>query len=308
MRERGWRSTIYCSEETLTFLGSNSSFAAVIPLRQEDLARPEAVSGAHDIVVVDHYRLDERYERALQARFFLCLLSDAPDRMRPCDMLIDQNYGHVAGDYKTSVPKDCEVLAGSAYVLLRSQYRIIERPKVPTVVSHARNLLVTMGASDPMDATGSTVRRLRQMAPPEWTIRVVLGPAYRHVSAIKGLAQEWLALDIVVAPPDLVNEIKWSHAVLTAAGSTCWELCYLGVPFGVFTLNAGSNINAAHLEEAGIALDFGMGPTAQNFLPAMSRLMNGPQRANMAARAFALVDGSGAQHICDHMERLLCAE
>lgn len=307
LRVKDWRSTIYCSEETLGFLKSNASFDAVRPLREEDLARPEALSGAHDAVVVDHYGLDADYEDALYARHFLCVFSDEANRMRSCHMLIDQNYGHGADDYKARVPEGCEILAGSEYVLLRSQYRDIERPKALTVVTHARNLLVTMGASDPTDVTGAIVRKLREMAPPEWTIRVVLGPAYRHVSTIKALAQDWPALEIVVAPPYLVNEIKWSHAVLTAAGSTCWELCYLGTPFGVFTLNTGSNINAAQLEEAGIAVDFGQVPSGSNFVAAMSRLMNGPERAGMAARAFALVDGKGALRICDHMERCLCA-
>ena len=82
--------------------------------------------------------------------------------------------------------------------------------------------------------------------------------------------------------------------VITAAGGTCWELCYMATPFAVLTLGAMGNTNARRLHERGAALDLGdLGSIGAGSLKAaLPTLMSDAGRRRTMAAA-AAVDVAG---------------
>jgi len=223
--------------------------------------------------------------------------------------LVDANLGRRAADYAGHVPHGCTVMAGSSFVLLRSVYRAPFRSARDTRC-RARNVLLTFGGGDPADATGAALATLRAHAPVEWRIRAVLGPAYPRKDSIAALAREWPSLDVDVAPADLRAAFAWADVAVTASGGTCWELCHAGVPFAVVTGGAVENTNARHLAERGCALDLGTVASLgdRRFVEGLDALMqDAAARRRMAEAARTLIDGRGAERICDWIEALSCA-
>ena len=54
---------------------------------------------------MDHYALDARWQRAAcPAGTRRMVIDDLADRPHDCDLLLDQNLGHAAGDYDGLVP------------------------------------------------------------------------------------------------------------------------------------------------------------------------------------------------------------
>jgi len=91
---------------------------------------------------------------------------------------------------------------------------------------------------------------------------------------------------------------------VTAAGSTCWELMYLGVPLACLVLADNQAGIAFGLDQAGAALSLGRaeGISAKEIAARVGPLLRDPaQRAVMARAGRGLVDGKGAQRVVDRM-------
>jgi len=311
MAGRGWRTTLYGTRETIALAAKLEGFAATMTVETAAAADPAAIDGLHDVAVVDHYGLDAGYEAALRKRIgCVVALCDFPDRRHAVDLVVDQNLARRAEDYAAFVDSRCVVMAGSNYVLLQSVYRRFERTGARRVRDTAKNLLVTFGASDPEDATAAAFAQLCRTARPEWRIRLILGPAYARADALHAMARGRPAVEIVRAPPDLLSAMRWADAAITAAGGTCWELCYMAVPFAVATLGKTPNTNARRLQELGAAVDLGGSEALRNgSLDGVLGVLMGPPEARqaMATRGHALIDGRGVDRICDWIEKRLCA-
>jgi len=91
-----------------------------------------------DWLVVDHYALDERWERYLRSyvkkimviddladRPHDCeVIDDLADRPHDCDLLLDQNfYENLESRYDGLAPSGCKKLLGPKYALLRPEFR-----------------------------------------------------------------------------------------------------------------------------------------------------------------------------------------
>ena len=75
----------------------------------------KALSGSFcDWLIVDHYALDERWEKPIHAVCNkLMVIDDLADRQHDCDMLLDQNYfSNMKTRYSEKVPRDCQLLLG----------------------------------------------------------------------------------------------------------------------------------------------------------------------------------------------------
>lgn len=305
MRQRGWTTHLYGSAETLRMAERAEGFSTCTAVGPS-----EALPERHDVLVVDHYGLGADYEdNARRAAGAVLVISDGPGRPHASDILVDQNIGRAPRDYDGLVPDGCVVLTGADYVMLGGTYRATGRPEGPALRAPARNLLVTFGGSDPQDATGKVLTMLKAIAPPRWHIRVVLGPSYRHAAAIMEMTRTWPALEVERAPKDLLASIRWADAAISAAGGTLWELCFLGVPFAALNIGSVPNTNAQRLEDMGAAISLGdlAALKPERLAGAVSMIMeDGDRRTSMATSAFRLIDGRGAERICDAIERHLC--
>ena len=106
-----------------------------------------------DWLIVDHYALDSCWERRLANTVKrIMVIDDLADRPHSCNLLLDQTHGKSRNDYKELVNKECEVLCGSMYALLRPEFAelravSIERRSAPQL----KNILVSMGGVDKED-------------------------------------------------------------------------------------------------------------------------------------------------------------
>ena len=71
-----------------------------------------------DWLIVDHYALDHHWESALRPYYKkLMVIDDLADRQHDSDLLLDQTFGRAATDYRSLVPKACQLRCGSQYAL-----------------------------------------------------------------------------------------------------------------------------------------------------------------------------------------------
>ncbi|MCK7492053.1 MAG: UDP-2,4-diacetamido-2,4,6-trideoxy-beta-L-altropyranose hydrolase [Comamonadaceae bacterium] len=132
----------------------------------EQTADVLAAWGVVDVLVVDHYAIDRRWQQRVRRQVRLvAVVDDLADRPHDCELLLDQGFfPDPARRYAGRIPV-VPHLASSvpAHALLRPEFaeaaaRRRERD------GHVRRLLIGYGGSDAGDLTGTTVDALA----PHW--------------------------------------------------------------------------------------------------------------------------------------------
>ena len=91
--------------------------------------------------------------------------------------------------------------------------------------------------------------------------------------------------------------ISWADLAISAAGTTCWEYCALGLPAVLVTVAENQIANAEALHASGAARLVAGGPrfALGEMTQAIALLANSPsERQSLSQTARALVDGGGA--------------
>ncbi len=149
------------------------------------------------------------------------------------------------------------------------------------------------------------LKRLRRNKLTDLEVRVVAGPANPHLAALQGeLVNLPFVCDLVSASADMPTLMNWADVAVSAAGSTCWELACLGVPFGTIVVAQNQEEVAKGLAAAGIAVNFGRARelTSEKLAADIASLMaNRDQRCMMVEKGRELVDGHGAARVVEAM-------
>ncbi len=210
------------------------------------------------------------------------------------------------GEPKYTTDPDTVLLIGPQYALLRREFlqRQGGRPEIP---ERARNILVTMGGSD---ADNATLKVLQAVAPlTGFNVRVLVGALNPHRERLEEEARQAAGrVQILGAVSDMAPLMEWAELAVTAAGSTCWELAYCGVPSAVLVLAQHQKSLAAGLEREGVAIDLGWHheTTTAEIGRALDALGESQERrVEMSEKGRALVDGRGGQRVLIILESLV---
>jgi len=76
-----------------------------------------------DLVIIDHYDIDHKYEKKLKKRTGVKILSfDDTYEKHYCDILLNHNIYAQERKYSKLVSKSCELRCGNKYTLLRDEF------------------------------------------------------------------------------------------------------------------------------------------------------------------------------------------
>lgn len=262
----------------------------------------EALDGeTADWLVVDHYALDVRWERALRPCCKrLMVIDDLADRAHDCDLLLDQNLGRAQAEYLELVPSGCTLLTGPDYALLRPEFAALRQQSLARRrTAGLEHLLVTMGGVDKDNATGKVLEAVctcGHVLPSNLRISVIMGPHAPWLDHVRASAERlpW-PTEVAVGVRDMARRMAAADLAIGAAGSTSWERCCLGLPTLQVVLAGNQNAIANALSEAGAALT----ADEETLAGMMSNLFsdrNTAERIGRMSRAASdVTDGRGTQ-------------
>ena len=187
-----------------------------------------------DWLIVDHYALDEEWQKRLKPYCEkLMVIDDLADRKHQCDILLDQTFGRQKKDYSALTPEDCKLLLGSQYALLRPEFakwRVcsLERRNNPKF----KRLLVNMGGVDVDNITENVLDELKMCnLPNDIHITIVMGGSAPHLESVEFKASTLpYKTEVKVDVGNMAEIMSNSDIAIGAAGSTTWERCCLGLP------------------------------------------------------------------------------
>ena len=203
-------------------------------LQDAEQCKPILEAIKPDWLIVDHYAIDQTWQILLKDSYKkLMVIDDLANRKHQCEILLDQTYGRKPEDYTTLVPKDCKMLLGSQYALLRPEFSewreySLKRRANPEI----KKLLITMGGVDPDNLTGQVLQALKACnLSKDIHIIVVMGATAPHIETIKIQAEGMpYKTEVKANVSNMAAIMADADVAIGAAGATTWERCCLGLP------------------------------------------------------------------------------
>lgn len=255
--------------------------------------------------VMDGYHFDVHYQTAVREQGYrLCVVDDiAHLDAYSADVLLNQNIGSAELNYP--LRSAARLLCGPLYVMLRSEF--IDRQGIePQKSTEVYNILVTFGGTDMKGQIPKTMRALSTITDRQFQVRVVLG--YSHI-ADENFTQALSALktvhnvELLKSVEDMPALMAEADLAICAAGSTTYELAFMGVPMILITI-ADNQLGVAqgvHDQGAGVYLGWYEDVSASLIADTVAKLAGDPlQRSHMQACGRQLVDGGGCVRILQH--------
>ncbi|KWV31028.1 PseG/SpsG family protein [Micromonospora rifamycinica] len=265
---------------------------------------------ALDALVLDSYELDPAGAGALRTAGVVTLaIVDGDTRGQDADLYLDQNFG--ADTLDPAHRPGGRMLAGVRYALLRDAVTAA-RPAAPPPASPTQRprVLAFFGGTDAVGAAPVLARVLFGTGHPlELTVvvgRPEIGAELAQVVPGRGQSLH------PVAPTDaLPTLIGAADLVVSAAGTSTWELCCLGAPAALVCVVDNQRDSYRRVVAHGLAAGLGelpdlvapglAGRTARaDAARTLRTLLASPRRrAALAARAWATVDGHGRTRVAE---------
>ena len=181
-------------------------------------------------VVLDGYHFTLACQLAVRNTGYRLLVIDDYAHLPEysCDILLNQNLGAEELPYAGDIGLK---LLGLRYALLRREFRKA-RERLSSIKRNVppQNILVTLGGGDFIEYLERIAQDMSIPAMQGRTLRVLRG-AMDAERIKKAFASCPARLEILSRVDDMPSLLLETDLCITAGGSTCWELCCLGVPF-----------------------------------------------------------------------------
>jgi UDP-2,4-diacetamido-2,4,6-trideoxy-beta-L-altropyranose hydrolase len=210
-----------------------------------------------DWLIVDHYALDINWESKVRPYVDkIFAIDDLSNRAHSCEILLDQTFGKHPVEYQNLVPRNCRLLVGSEYALLRPEFAKLRGLSLSRRQNKGINsILVTLGGVDRDNITGIVIEAIRLSGFAKNTdITVVMGKSSPWIEEIQTLASDLDRITVKVDVSNMAELMKDSDLCIGAAGSTAWERCCLGLPSIMLVLADNQKEIALQLNNAGAAI------------------------------------------------------
>ncbi|MBD1381925.1 UDP-2,4-diacetamido-2,4,6-trideoxy-beta-L-altropyranose hydrolase [Metabacillus arenae] len=252
--------------------------------------------GFVDWLIVDHYKIDIKWETKLYAAAKkIMIIDDLADRQHVCDIILDQNFYHdMAARYQSLIPNETKRLFGPKYALLRQEF-IEERKKIRYRKGELRRILVFFGGTDPTNETEKVLECIKMFKRKDLLFDVIVGntnPRKDHLKVLSDKLPNSKFHCQINNMAALMNKADFSFG---AGGSTTWERCYLGLPSCV-TIIADNQIEvtkAMELQGCIINLGRSQNVTTYHYMELINK-MTSKDLVQMSDNCLSLMEGCGS--------------
>ncbi|MFQ3190193.1 MAG: UDP-2,4-diacetamido-2,4,6-trideoxy-beta-L-altropyranose hydrolase [Paraglaciecola sp.] len=261
-----------------------------------------------DILVVDHYALDEQWHRLVSPYYQqLMAIDDLANRYLHCDLLLDQTLHRQSEHYLSHVSEHCQLLLGKDYMLLRDEFSILKdqvsiQRQLRSKQLTSANILISMGGGDPDNLSERALLAIAQLCEhyPNITVNLVLSSQSKYLKKLQQLSSSFSWCTLITDCKNMGDLMLSADIAIGASGATAWERCCLGLP-SLITVNAeNQQLIAKNLTDVGATINLGWHQeiTIDTMANALEKLFNEPKTyLTMAENNLNCCDGLGASRV-----------
>jgi UDP-2,4-diacetamido-2,4,6-trideoxy-beta-L-altropyranose hydrolase len=258
-----------------------------------------------DVVVVDHYGLGARWQRAVRGALDvrMAAIDDLGDRQHDVDVLVDHN---LCSDtkYASRISAEAHLLTGPRYALLGPTYTTTPHNEAAAQV---RSIGICMGGADALNLNETALDACRALAGFGGDIEIATTTANPHLERLRARLLTDPRTRLSLDQPDLAAFFARHDLHIGAGGGSTWERCCLGAPTLAVIAADNQRPVLLPLRELGVLELVDDDPaTADPMARALQALLGDARhRAALGRNARKLVDGLGAERVADQLFLLL---
>lgn len=241
-------------------------------------------------IVLDGYQFTTACQSAVRKAGRVLMVIDDYHHLAAydCDMLLNPNPASEEYDYNVNAGMK---LLGLDYALLRPEFN-----PIPARAGRTPSILLSLGGGDASAHLPVLAAALTLPALSGWTLRVIAGcmPTEAIKNALHGVAAR---LEILPRVDDMPSLLADTEICISAGGSTCWELCRMGIPFLTVEVAKNQHNICDWLDRHSYAPRF----SSAAF---MELLKNAELRSIRSTILHNLVDGYGTERVIKNLDNL----
>lgn len=251
-------------------------------------------------VVIDGYHFDEVYQQLVKRGGHQLLVTDDTAHLKHyyVDIVLNQNLH--AEQLQYSCQSYTRLLLGTSYVLLRREFLawMDWRREVPEVAQH---LLVTMGGGDAENHTLKVIQALQKIEVPGMEAVVAVGAVNPHANMLETVAkQSHIPIRLIHDARNMPELMVWADMAISTAGSTVWELFFLGTPALLLVVADNQCYSVKQIEDQGAAENLGLAGNISigSLAKAITLLSKDSDlRRTMSESGQRIIDGGGIRRV-----------
>lgn len=266
-------------------------------------------------ITIDGYHFTPDYQKTIRDAGIRLLVIDDMNHLPRyhADILLNQNIHAKKLNY--SCDKDTVQLLGCEYALLRREFLKYKDQK-HDIPDKAKNILVTMGGADSNNVTLKVINAFKLLDDPDLKVKFLVGPNNPHIDTLENAlhnstcallnrdplwgVQSDCSMCLVLNATNMPEIMAWADMAVSAGGSTCWEMAFMGLPSLVITL-ADNQIGVAEgLAKNGASIDLGWhgSISVKQCCQALKEIVRDKnKRSCLSERGQKLINGKGKQQI-----------
>jgi spore coat polysaccharide biosynthesis predicted glycosyltransferase SpsG len=300
-----------------------SADVATVPFARDQLSRrgfrwvdpPDTVAGlveqaeGADAVVIDSYSLPrEAYAAVRRARPTLAIVDGDPGE-KDGHVIVDQNIGAEADDWP--LPEGTVRLAGLDYALMRDEIRSARTARhAPPAVP--RRVFAFFGGTDAFGAAPVLTAALVATGLP-FDLRVVGATSDLRAQLSRTSPGPGQQVTILEPTSELAREVTAADLVVSAAGTSSWELLCLGAACAFVCVADNQEVSYGRVVALGAVAGLGRmevlrGDSAVAVGQLARLLPDVEAQDRLRAVGSRLVDGRGRERVADAVVRHLQSE
>lgn len=294
---RGHRVVFVSAADEVPFAArqlSTRGFASVRPAAASYVDQLTALGAT--TVVIDSYHLTPAVYAAVSAAFPTIALVDGDPEGRDAHLYVDQNLGAEKDEW--DLPAGARRLAGLDYSLMRNEV-LEQRPPSPDHPEHdPLTVFAFFGGTDAFGAGPVLARALVETGRP--FDATVVAPTPWEAPATRADQR----LTLIGPTDDLAVRVRNADLVVSAAGTSSWELLCLRAACGFVCVAENQRVSYGRVVDTGAVVGLGvLDDVAANQGPAVAALdrllTDAALRRGLRASGGSLVDGLGRTRVAD---------
>ncbi|MBR3622981.1 MAG: UDP-2,4-diacetamido-2,4,6-trideoxy-beta-L-altropyranose hydrolase [Selenomonadaceae bacterium] len=211
------------------------------------ISRPQKV----DWLIVDSYAIDETWENMLRPFVnHIMAIDDLANRKHNVDALLDQNFSpNREKVYEGLVPKECSLLMGLDYLLLRDEFYVAKK-EMRQRNGGIDRILVFFGGADLTDETSKTLEAMEYF--PEIYVDVAVGGSNPHAEKIADRCRTHEKWKYHYQVDYMASLMANADLAIGAGGTATWERCFLELPSLVVSIADNQSGGGEYYDSLGI--------------------------------------------------------